>query len=68
MEVIECKSGEEISYTFEVMHQLRPHLIEQEYLPLIREIESQGGRLIAAVDEGTVVGCSLFRQEMRRCS
>ena len=65
MDIIECKTDVEIGNTFNVMHQLRPHLNEQEYLPLIREIESQGGRLIAAVDGGKVVGCSLFRQETR---
>ena len=65
VDIIECKTDEEIRNTFEVMHQLRPHLNEHEYLPVVREIESQGGRLIAAVDEDTVVGCSLFRQETR---
>ena len=65
MNIIECKTDEEISNTFDVMHQLRPHLIEREYLPFVREIESQGGRLIAAVDDDAVVGCALFRQETR---
>lgn len=65
MKIIECHSDEEVANTFEVMRQLRDHLSEHEYLPLIREIQGQGGRLIAALDGDRCVGCSLFRHETR---
>lgn len=65
MDIIECKTDAEIMMTFDMMHQLRPHVNEDQYLPLIRTIEGQGGRLIAAMQDGVSVGCSLFRQETR---
>lgn len=65
MNIIECKTDQDILETFSVMSQLRPHIAEGDYLGLIREMENQGGRLIAAMDGGKCVGCSFFRQETR---
>lgn len=65
MNIIECRSDTEIIMTYPVMSQLRPHVAEEDYLGLIREMENQGGRLIAAKEEGYVVGCAFFRRETR---
>lgn len=60
MNIIECKSDQEIIDTYSVMSQLRPHVVEENYLGLIGEMEGQGGRLIAAMDDGRVVGRALL--------
>tara|TARA_R110002073_G_C9230636_1_gene560749 strand:- start:211 stop:633 length:423 start_codon:yes stop_codon:yes gene_type:complete len=65
MNIIECKSEQEIMETYAVMSQLRPHVVKGDYLGLIREMEDQGGRLIAAMEGEKVVGCAFFRQEVR---
>ncbi len=65
MNIIECKTEQEIMGTYPVMSQLRPHIIEGDYLGLIREMEGQGGRLISAMDGGKCVGCAFFRHETR---
>jgi GNAT superfamily N-acetyltransferase len=65
MDIVECRSDEQIASTFAVMHQLRGHLVATEYISLVREIEDQGGRLIGAFGEEKCVGCALFRRETR---
>lgn len=65
MNIIECKSDLEILATYEVMSQLRPHIVQDDYLDMVREMEGQGGRLIAAMDGEQVIGCAFFRQEVR---
>lgn len=65
LNIVECNSDAEIMMTYPAMRQLRPHVAEGDYLGLIREMESQGGRLVAATEEGNVLGCAFFRQETR---
>ncbi|MCC3861657.1 GNAT family N-acetyltransferase [Pseudemcibacter aquimaris] len=65
MYIIECKTDREIMDTYAVMNQLRPHVNEEDYLGLIREMEGQNGSLIAVMDDGKCVGCSFFRRETR---
>ncbi len=65
MNIVECNSDTEVMSTYPVMSQLRPHVEEGDYLNLIREMEGQGGQLIAAMEGGSVVGCAFFRQETR---
>lgn len=65
IEIADCRSDAAIAATFPVMRQLRPHLIEADYLAAIRAIEAEGGRLIAAYEGDVCVGCSLFRQQLR---
>lgn len=65
MNIIECKSEQDIMETYAVMSQLRPHVAEHDYLGLIREMEGQSGRLIAAMEGSSVIGCAFFRQETR---
>ncbi len=65
MNIVECNSDAEIMSTYPVMSQLRPHVAKEDYLDLIREMEGQGGQLIAAMEAETVVGCAFFRRETR---
>jgi GNAT superfamily N-acetyltransferase len=43
-------TDDEIASTFAVMHQLRPHLAQQDYVALVRK-QQQGGYLLAFVKE-----------------
>ncbi len=65
MNISECNSDQEIMVTYPVMSQLRPHIAEEDYLALIREMEGQGGKLIAAKEDENVLGCAFFRRETR---
>lgn len=65
MNIIECTSDTEIMDTYPVMRQLRPHVAEADYLGLVREMEGQGGKLIAAKEGDKVLGCAFFRRETR---
>lgn len=58
----ECISDQDIMATFPIMHQLRPHLQEQEYLKVIRDImHSDGFRLVGLFVNNICVACSGFR-------
>ena len=62
MKIEHAESDEQIAATFEVMRQLRPHLIEKEYVPLIRALMSSDGfRLAYLVDEGEVRAAAGYR-------
>lgn len=65
MNITQCNSDQEIMATYPIMSQLRPHIAEENYLALIREMEGQGGTLIAAKDGDNVLGCAFFRRETR---
>lgn len=65
MDIKICNSDEDVMMTYPVMSQLRPHVAETEYLDIIREMEGQGGTLIAVTDGDKCVGCSFFRRETR---
>ncbi len=57
-----AESDEQIAATFEVMRQLRPHLVETEYVPLIRaHMSSDGFRLVFLADEGEVRAVAGYR-------
>ena len=51
----------EINATFDVMHQLRTHLSQQDYLPLIRKMQQSGYLLAFLEDEGKVRAVAGFR-------
>jgi GNAT superfamily N-acetyltransferase len=65
MDIIECNSDQDIMSTYPVMSQLRPHVREEDYLSRIREMEGQGGKLIAVKENQDVLGCAFFRRETR---
>ena len=51
----EAETDAEIAATFAVMRQLRPHLVEDDYVPLVRGLmASDGLRLTAVLEDGMV--------------
>jgi GNAT superfamily N-acetyltransferase len=50
----EALTDAEISATFPVMRQLRLHLVEDEYLRMIRRMQRSGYRLANATEDGRV--------------
>ncbi|HST58793.1 MAG TPA: GNAT family N-acetyltransferase [Longimicrobium sp.] len=57
-----ASTDEQIAATFSVMHQLRPHLSREEYVPRIRALmASDGFRLAALTDEGEVRAVAGYR-------
>ena len=61
-----CPNGqvagpEEIARAFPVMHQLRPHLEEAEFVPRVRRMQQSGFHLALLEDEGRVVAAAGFR-------
>lgn len=62
MHITEPRSDDEILATWEVMHQLRPHITAQEYVPIVRGMmDSDGYRLAAVVDDGEVRAVAGYR-------
>src|SRR5687768_13798842 len=62
MTILQAETDEQIAATFEVMHQLRPHLVREEYVPLVRGLmASDGFRLAAVVDGGEVRAVAGYR-------
>ena len=55
MQITQPQTDHEILATWEVMHQLRPHIAREEYLSIVRRMmDSDGYRLAAVVDDGEV--------------
>jgi GNAT superfamily N-acetyltransferase len=62
MTIEHADTDAQIAATFDVMHQLRPHLSREAYLPLIRGLmASDGFRLAALTDEGEVRAVAGYR-------
>ncbi len=57
----EATTEAEISATFPVMRQLRPHLSEDEYLGLVNCMQRSGYRLATAAENGEVRCAAGFR-------
>ncbi len=57
----EAATDAEISETFPVMRQLRPHLEEAEYLEVVRRLQRSGYRLAFAAEDGVVQCVAGFR-------
>jgi GNAT superfamily N-acetyltransferase len=47
-----ARGDEEIRSTFAVMAQLRTHLAENEYVPLVKSMQAEGGYLLAYLEHG----------------
>jgi GNAT superfamily N-acetyltransferase len=57
-----AQTDEQIAATFDVMHQLRPHLAREDYVEAVRALEaSDGFRLAALSDEGEVRAVAGYR-------
>jgi GNAT superfamily N-acetyltransferase len=62
MNIEHAESDEQIAATFDVMRQLRPHLVREEYVPQIRALMSSDGfRLAFLTDEGEVRAVAGYR-------
>ena len=60
--VAHAQTDEEIAATFEVMRQLRPDLAADRYVAQVRSLmDSEGLRLLAVIDEGTVRSVAAYR-------
>lgn len=62
MPITQPQTDDEILATWEVMHQLRPHIAREEYVAIVRGMmESDGYRLAAVVDDGEVRAVAGYR-------
>jgi GNAT superfamily N-acetyltransferase len=62
MQIHHAESDDQIAATFDVMHQLRPHLVREEYIARIRALMASGGfRLALLVDDGEVRAVAGYR-------
>ena len=62
MTIQQIRTDDEIASTFDVMHQLRPHLERDSYVALVRSLEaSDGFKLAAVVEAGTVRAVAGYR-------
>ena len=62
IDILQAETDAQIAATFPVMQQLRPHLAQDGYVPLIRELmASDGLRLTAVVEGGTVRAVAAWR-------
>ncbi len=60
-EIHEAKSDAAIVRCFPVMHELRPHLLRDEFVARIRGQMAAGYRLASIVEDGEVVAVAGFR-------
>jgi GNAT superfamily N-acetyltransferase len=62
MTIAPAETDAQIAATYDVMHQLRPHLTREGYVPLVRALmASDGFRLAALTDEGEVRAVAGYR-------
>lgn len=62
MTIAHADSDDQIAATFDVMHQLRPHLTREDYVAQVRAMmASDGYRLAALTDAGTVRAVAGYR-------
>ena len=65
IDILQAETDAQIAATFPVMQQLRPHLAQDGYVPLIRGLmASDGLRLTAVVEGGTVRAVAAWRLMM----
>lgn len=61
-QIAHADTDEAIAATFDVMHQLRPHLERDDYVPLMRRLmASDGLKLLALTDGGSVRAVAAYR-------
>ncbi len=62
MQIEHAESDEQIAATFDVMRQLRPHLVREDYVAQVRALmASDGFRIAALTDEGAVRAVAGYR-------
>ena len=61
MQVKEVSTASDIQQTWEVMHLLRPHLKEEEYISLVKEMIKDGYRMAYVEENGKAVSVIGYR-------
>jgi GNAT superfamily N-acetyltransferase len=62
MEILPARSDAEIAATFEVMHQLRPHLRREDYVATMHALRASDGlELLALREHGVVRAVATYR-------
>lgn len=62
IDIAPAESDEAIAATYDVMHQLRPHLVRERYVAEVRAMmASDGFRLVALRDDGVVRAVAGYR-------
>ncbi|MBI3607244.1 MAG: GNAT family N-acetyltransferase [Nitrospirae bacterium] len=61
MEIKLAKSDEEIAACFPVMHELRPHVANGDFVPRVRRQEASGYRLAYVLEGGEPVAVAGYR-------
>ena len=62
LNIAHAETDDQIAATFEVMQQLRPHLEQAQYVPMIRSLmASDGLRLLALLEENIVRAVASYR-------
>ena len=62
LNISHAETDDQIAATFEVMQQLRPHLEQAQYVPMIRSLmASDGLRLLALLEENIVRAVASYR-------
>ncbi|WP_457096364.1 GNAT family N-acetyltransferase [Lysobacter sp. P5_B9] len=62
IDFLRAESDDEIASTFDVMHQLRPHLQREQYVATVRDMQaSDGFQLLALRDAGQVRAVAGYR-------
>lgn len=63
-EIRELKTAEEWKLAFPVMKQLRTHLNLEEFVALVTDMQPQGYRLLALIDNGKVAAVTGVAQQL----
>lgn len=62
IQILQVEDDAQIAASFAVMRQLRPHLAQDDYVPLIRNLmASDGLRLTTLLEDGTVRAVAAWR-------
>ncbi len=61
IELLIANSDEDIAQCFAVFKELRPHLVESEFLPQIRRQQAQSYRILALKQDGRIKSVAGFR-------
>jgi GNAT superfamily N-acetyltransferase len=61
MEIRIAKSDQQIAACYPVIQELRPHIAEESFIPLVRDLEKGGYRLAFVEEDGRPVAVAGFR-------
>jgi GNAT superfamily N-acetyltransferase len=61
IDIQQCESDADIINCWEVMHALRPHLQQHEFVPIVKEMMTEGYQLAFIEDDGKAVAAIGYR-------